>query len=771
MSETDKGTAGAPRAAAGGGEKRPRKGRWLRGLAAALLAAVAALVLAEVGLRVAGKGFSPRYLVPGKDADGTPVWMDNAFFSYRFFPRRTAPLPLPVRVSKEKPAEVLRVVLLGDSALTGEPDPAFGVGRILEPMLQAKFPGRRVETLSLGLSGGNSHVLREIARDLDRLAPDAVVLMTGNNEISGPYGPASPTGRLHTSSRIARLLILANRTRLRQVIAAALVERSPEREDARAWRDAEPLTLRDRLERGDPRLGTAERSFRKNYRALIAAARDAAPVVLACTVPVNLRDCAPFATAYLPDETDAQRVRELVRSALGAEKAGEAERARRAYSEALELDPGHAEALFRSARLAERLGDGAAADPLYRAARDADALPLRATSALNEIIRDEARRGRLEPLDAEALFAEWSETGVPGNDLFLDHVHFTFEARCKLAAAMTDRIAAELGGGAAGAAAPTPKEVSGLLLFSPWGKRYELDALIHGHLVQPFLRQSTHAESLSRLRAELKECDERLSKLPPRVSHEIFSRRQLHRTGDAWLSARAAYYLLQAGDLERAHRAAEAVLSQWPHRYDARALLAFVEAMDGGTLENGLSLLCPEGERCGYYDVQFAISVGKNLNGADRPESAEAWLRHALGRDPWNSGASIALSDSLYRQQRYDESVDILKAALERTPKNPLLWDELSGLYCLIDRWELSDEAMKESGRVAPYRFQRFHRRAEVLSRLHQYGRAIHAIEQYLEAVPEDPDAIALRDLILSNLPPPEPAGPPPAVRKRMPWE
>lgn len=766
MSEKDEGTA---RAAADGGRKR-RRGSWLRGLFWTVLALAAALLLAEAGLRLAGKGFSSRYLVAGEDADGTPVWMDNAFFSYRFFSPRTAPLPLPVRVAKEKPADVLRVVLLGDSALLGDPDPSFGIGRILEADLQAKFPGKRVEALSLGLAGGNSHVLREIARDLERLEPDAVVLMAGNNEIAGPYGPASPTGRLHTSSRIARLLILENRLRLRQVAAAALAERSPEREDARAWRDAEPLTLRDRLEPDDPRLGTAKRSFRKNYRAMLAAARDAAPVVVACTVPVNLRDCAPFATAYLADEADAQKVRELVRTALGFEKAGEDARAFRAYAEALELHPGHAEALFRSARLAERLGNAEAAARLYRAACDADALPLRATAAFNDAIRGEARNCRLEPFDAEAMFAEWAETGVPGNDLFLDHVHFTFGARCRLGAELAKRLAEELGGNA-GAPGPAEEEVSGVLLFSPWGKRYELDALIHAQLVQPFLRQATHAATVSRLRAELKECDAKLASMSGNVRHEIFARRQQRRPGDAWLAARAAYYLLQAGDLARARVAAEAALAKWPHRYDARALLAFVKAMDGGTLEEGLAVLCPEGERCGYYDVQYSVSVGQRLVDAGRYETAEKWLRHALERDPWNSSASMTLSHALYYQDRFDETQAVLQDALERTPDNPLLWDELSVFYCLIHKWTLSDEAMAHSDRIAPYRFQRLFKRAEALSRIRQYRRALAPVRQYLEAVPEDPEAIALEEFLKTKLPVSETPGSSPAPRKRMPWE
>ena len=748
-----------------------RRGRWLRWVLRGVLGLAVALALAEGVLQLVSPGQSSRYLVAGKNGDGTPVWMDNAFFSYRFFPPRTAPLPLPVRVPKKGGTGALRVVLMGDTALLGEPDPSFGVGRILEPLLQARAGGRKGEVLSLGLAGGNSHVVREIARDLKRLSPDAVVVATGNNEISGPYGPASPTGRLHTSSRIARLLILANRTRLRQLGAELLARHFPEREDARAWKDTEPLTLRDRLESGDPRLRTAERSFRKNYRAILTAARDAARVVVPCTVPVNLRDCAPFATAYSPDETVAQRVREALRAAVALEKAGESRQACQKYEEALSLNPGHAEALFSLARLWEQLGNPDAAGRFYRQAREADALPLRATEAFNEAIRDEAGRQRLEPFDAERLFEECSETGVPGNDLFLDHVHPTFPARYRLAAELASRLAWELGLDDGGVDGPGEEEVSGLLLFSPWGKRYELDALLHGQLVQPFLRQRTHEETVARLRADLKECQERLDAMPSNLGHEAFARRQQKRPDDAWLSARAAYYLMQAGDAARAERAAEAALAVWPHRYDARALLAFIRAMQGGGAEDGLAVLRPEGERCGYYDVVYAVSVADNLAEAGHCAEAEPWLHYALERDPWNSRASMVLSRALYQQGMAEDAVTVLSKALERTPSNPLLWDDLSVLYCLMGEWELSDEAMDHSERIAPYRFQRLFKRAEALARVKEYRRAINPIDRYLEAVPDDPEAVALREFLIKMRPDLQKADPSPVPRKRMPWE
>ena len=179
--------------------------RWGRRLLLSAVFLLAAALLLEVAARFWLPERSSRYLLAGESA-GAPAWIENQFFPYRFVSARTAKAPLPIVAPKTRPAGGVRVCLLGDSAAMGVPDPSFGLGRQLELMLQHRYPGHPVEVIQMALENGNSHVLREVARDLDRLKPDAVVVLTGNGEIAGPYGPASTLGRFHHSSRIARIM-------------------------------------------------------------------------------------------------------------------------------------------------------------------------------------------------------------------------------------------------------------------------------------------------------------------------------------------------------------------------------------------------------------------------------------------------------------------------------------------------------------------------------------------------------------------------------------
>ncbi len=58
--------------------------------------------------------------------------------------------------------------------------------------------------------------------------------------------------------------------------------------------------------------------------------------------------------------------------------------------------------------------------------------------------------------------------------------------------------------------------------------------------------------------------------------------------------------------------------------------------------------------------------------------------------------------------------------------------------------------------------------------RLWQHARAKPLIERYLKMMPNDPEALALLDVIMTNLPEKvesEPDTPPPSAEPRLPWQ
>ena len=748
--------------------------RLVRGIVGLFAIVLTAALLLELAAFHFFPGRSTRFLLEG-ESDGKPAWIDNQFFPYRFFSERTARPPLPIVALKEPPPDTLRVCLLGGSEAMGAPDSSFGLGRQLELMLQSRYPDHPVEVIQMTLDGGNSHVLREAARDLEQLKPNAVVVLTGNDEVAGPYGPASGLGRFHHSSRIARLMAIFSRTRLSQLAIAAINRISPARADLNAWRSQEPITLKGRMSPQDPRLKAVSRSFRKNFSAILREAAAASPVVIACTVPVNLRDCAPFSTSYLEDETGAQYVREKLRAAIAAEAATNRIEAARSYADVIRRNPTHAEALFRAGRMALRENRTAEAAALFSRARDADALRLRADSRLNDLIRECAEKNAASLLDAEALFAIRSPQGIPGRELFIDHIHFTFEGNHLLASALLDRMEflrafePEPAG-----TLPGPEALAGELLYDPWGRSAQLGAVIAQQLRPPFRRQLDNAETLARLREEKRLADLRIAALSPENTRADFAQRQSARPGDAWLAARAAWYLLSAGDAARAEAAALSAHRHWPHRFDIRALLAFVRAVQGRPAANEIAFIRRASPDSGYYDIELSIGIGRELMKMNRPADARPWLEFALHRDSRNSEAAIALAETLHDLDESARAVEILQNAIERNPDNPLLWEEIASLYCLLGNWDTATRCFLKSEEIAPYRYERLLKWADALVRLRQYSRARGPIARYLAVMPDDPEGLALQAQIQAKLPPkPEPPSEPVDEKpsRKFPWE
>ncbi|MDY0149041.1 MAG: hypothetical protein RBT03_03025 [Kiritimatiellia bacterium] len=763
--------------------------RLIKRLALALLILVAIGLLLELASPLFFSSRSTRYLIEG-GAHDPPAWTENPFFTYRFYPGRLAPAPLPI-VARHTPSNnTIRICLLGGSTAMGMPEPAFGLGRQLERMLRHRYPDQTIELIPMGYDGANSHVLREVARDLQRLNPQAVIVLTGNDEVAGPYGPTTRLGRLHSSSRIARGMVLFSRTRLAQLIAGTFHRIFPARIDQMAWQRQEPITLRGRLRPRDPHLKTVARSFRKNLDAILTVAEAASPAVMVCTVPVNLRDCAPFSTPYLTDEAAAQEVRETLRAAAAATAATNRFEATRLYAHAIQLNPDHAEALFRAARLALDDNRSAEAAALFSRARDADALRLRADSKLNALIRECADGRSASLLDAEALFAIRSPQGIPGRELFLDHIHLTFSGNYLLASALVHRM--EFMGAipaAPTAHIPTVGDMAEALLYHPWGRAAQIEALMQQQLRTPFRRQTTNAETLARLKEEWMQWDERVAAFTPDTTRAIFDRHLASHPDNAWLAIRTAWHLLKANALGQAETAATAAYSHWPHRFDTRALLALTRACQGQEARQGIDLLRGPPGSSGYYDIHFASVIGQHLLERGQLVYARPWLSYAIERDKWNSDAVIALAETLHRLDGVNQrtatqlrqlrqrphppfawtidwlsealrlldqdqhAVGLLQDAIKRNPRNPLLWEELAVLHTLLGDWKTAFDCYTRSEELAPYRYERYLKWADAMFRLRQYRRAKIQMNRYQTYMPDDPDALELQERIDAKLP------------------
>ncbi len=96
------------------------------------LVAVPALFLGlvELGLRLAGFGYPTAFLLPATQ-NGQQVFVQNNRFGWRFLGPKLSRLPWPVSISQPKAPDTVRIFVFGESAAKGEPQPAFGLPRML----------------------------------------------------------------------------------------------------------------------------------------------------------------------------------------------------------------------------------------------------------------------------------------------------------------------------------------------------------------------------------------------------------------------------------------------------------------------------------------------------------------------------------------------------------------------------------------------------------------------------------------------------------------
>jgi tetratricopeptide (TPR) repeat protein len=386
------------------------------------------LVVLELGLRLAGCGYPTAFFLNYRQGD-RPMLTDNPKFGWRFFPSEVARAPWPLFLAARKPPGTVRIFVLGESAAMGDPEPSYGFARQLGQILQARHPDQTIEIVNAAMTAINSHVILEIARDCGPREGDFWLVFAGNNEVIGPYGAGTVFGRQALGLAAVRFSLALKSTRVVQLLAR--MSRSS-REPAN-WEGLE-LFLGQQVPREDPRLKNVYANFAANLSDIAKLGRQSGATVLFATVPVNLRDSPPFASLHRPGlrPDELAEWEKCFATGTRAQNEGRFDEALSAYRKADQIDGEFAQLVFQRANCELELKQSALAETDFRLARDLDTLRFRTDSRINEIIREIAPAKGVSLTDADQQFARRPE-GIPGDDLFYDHVHLNFTGNYRLA--------------------------------------------------------------------------------------------------------------------------------------------------------------------------------------------------------------------------------------------------------------------------------------------------------------------------------------------------
>jgi tetratricopeptide (TPR) repeat protein len=306
------------------------------------------------------------------------------------------PSPAPEMFAAKKPNRGFRVFVLGESAAAGFPYPRnVTFSRYLRDVLRDVLPGDSVEVVNLGIAATNSFAMLDMANEVADQHPDVVLVYAGHNEYYGALGAAS---RVSVPGGTAAVRLYLRLLRLRTVRALRNAISSARTQDRQGVDSLEAVSLMEVLGRDrqiplkSALYQRGANQFESNLESIVRVFRRRGTPVLIASVASNLRDQHPFAA-------DANS------SPTGANSA------------------------FEAARVALARGDTTDALHLFARARDLDVIRFRAPGEFNDIIRRVALRAHATYVPVAEAFAAASPAGVPGANLFLEHVHPTREGQ------------------------------------------------------------------------------------------------------------------------------------------------------------------------------------------------------------------------------------------------------------------------------------------------------------------------------------------------------
>jgi tetratricopeptide (TPR) repeat protein len=656
----------------------------------------------EVALRLAGYGYGTSLFKEIQIGNGEFL-VNNDTFGLRFFPPQLTRFTSPIRMVARKPADTYRIFILGESAAMGDPEPAYGAGRYLEALLGARYPGTHFEIINTGITAIDSHVILPIARECARHEGDLWIIYMGNNEMVGPFGAATVFGAKTPPLELIRLNLAIQKTRLGQWLLNIGRKLKGGNANAPSWGGME-MFVGNQLPADDPRKEMVYQNFSRNLHDIVEAGLDSGAKILLNTVAVNLKDCAPFASlvnSNLPP-TDRAWFDQFFKDGMQAEDQGSFAEAAQKFELAAKLDPKVAELQFRWGKSLLQLTNYSAAREHLQLACDDDALPFRADSRINAIIRNEQKKTSGDSLvlfDAADVLASKTTEKICGQETFYEHVHFKFDGDYRLGRAWAEQITPILPAAIASHAVggwATQETCERRLGLTDWNRSLIIQHMIERLEQPPLSSQLDSAERLKTLEDSVNQLRPRMNAAAAAKAREDFMETLQITPDDYFLRENFALFLQSVGDLPGA-------IAQWRRVRDLIPQDCVMYFQLGRLLEMRRQWAEAESSLREAVTIrpsltQGWIELGNVLASQGKFEPALASYSQARQQHPQDSQTIFRMGEVLAKLNRHTEAIENYRAAITLNPANWEIHYELGGE---LDSANQLDEAGNEFGEAA----------------------------------------------------------------------
>jgi tetratricopeptide (TPR) repeat protein len=646
-----------------------RRRKWLFRLIALVLVPLMAFGGLEAALRLAGYGYRTSFFERIRIGQ-REFLVNNENFSLRFFPPQLMRWPGPIRMDARKSTDTYRIFILGESAAQGDPEPAYGAWRYLEVLLRERFPGQRFEVDNVAVTAINSHVILPIARECAQYQGDLWIVYMGNNEMVGPFGAATVFGAQAPPSWSVRMNLAVQQTRVGQLFTA-LIRKLQGKSASSSWGGMQ-MFLENQLAPDDPRKAAVYRNFQRNLDDILEAGLDSGAKIILNTVSVNLKDCPPFASLSNRNLPVGDRVayEKFYADGCQSEAQGRFVEAEQCFEQAGALDSKMPDLQFRWGGCLLHTTNSTAAREHFQKACDYDALPFRADSRINSLIRETASQAGsgLVLFDAAARLGT-NSTGVCGQELFYEHVHFNFDGNYRLALAWAGQVEHFLPEAIRNRAAggwASQETCERRLGLTDWNRSLVIGLVVRRLQQPPLSSQSGNARRLQALESETKELRLRMDAAAAAKAREIYLDALNRAPEDYMLNENFAEFLQSIGDLKQATMVWQRAQELSPRNpfacYQAGRLLA---------------------QQNQWVEAQAALSQAVVLH----PRYLEAWLE---------------LGSVLLAEGKFELAMEKFDRARQLQPNAPRVHFERGRAFSLLHRSPESLESFRRALQLNP---------------------------------------------------------------------
>lgn len=746
--------------------------RWVFRLLALVLLPLGILALLEGVLWMMDYGDPTRFFLRSR-IDDRPVYIENQRFGRRFFPPALVRHPQPCVLEARKAPGTKRIFVIGESAAMGDPEPGFGLARVMEVLLRERYPETPFEVANVSITAINSHVLLPIARDCAAREGDAWVIYMGNNEVVGPFGAGTVFSQQTPPLALIRLNVALKATRLGQWLAA--LARRADKSAPTVWGGME-MFLNQRVRHDDPRMARVYANFARNLRDIIELGRGSGAQVVVSTLAANLKDCAPFASLHRPDlaPADLAAWERDFDQGVKHQETNNFPVALECFERSAQRDADYADLAYRMGHCQLGLGRADAAKASFERALELDTLRFRSDRRINETIRQAAggsAGGGVFFADAAAAVARQAPGNLPGDESLYEHVHPTFEGNYAIGRALAEQVAAALDLKKAAGEWLSWADCQRHLALTGWDRFQGVETMVKRMGQPPFVNQSDWRERYRRWTDQL---DQLKPLTKPNALRQATAgyRQELARWPNDWyLRADFARLLQSLGEDAASIEQWRETTKRVPHYATASFALGTLLDTQGKSAEaqayfqeairlrpefpealNSLGLtLVNQGKqaeaiacyrRAIALNPEFAeghINLGLVYAGMGKIPEAVAEYDTALKFKSNSPSAHINLGKLLARQGRLEEAAEHYRQSVELMPEEPVGHYNLANAYATLGR---SAEASAQYALALQLKPDFTEARLNYGLELAKQGKKSEAAAQFQAAVKADPNHV-----------------------------